>query len=416
MPLKISDPVRLLVCLLILTPALAGAQSYRVGAAHATINPEPGTYLAGYGRDRAATGQWDDLYVKAVYVADGDTALAIVTLDSIGLTRPDILLIQEAAARAVPGLPASHVVVTSTHTHAAPDVVGLWGKYLWSSGRDAVYMRTLTNSTMQAIAAAHAAARSAQVRLASARTPLPWVQNLSEPELLDQTLSVLQFVDAHGDSIATLTNYACHPTVLGPANTHSSADYLSAFYSTLAGAMPGEHLFLQGAIGGWVQPLQGDRSIQRAAEVGESLGQASLQLLARVQPAPFTPLAFRSAEFDVPLENWAFRLLMWLGVLDRPTFDGAMRTSAAVFTIGSARFATHPGETSPHYALETRRLLDAEHTFVMGLAQDAMGYILKPEYFADQAAYPHGEYLISVSAGEAAGPRLMQTLSELLPR
>ncbi len=409
--------MRLIVVLcLLLAPVAASAQSYRVGAAHATINPEPSTYLAGYGRDRASTGMWDDLYVKAVYIADGNTALAIVTLDSIGLTRPDITLIQEAAARAVPGLPAAQVVVTSTHTHAAPDVVGLWGEYLWSSGRDPAYMLMLTSRTVEAITSAHAAAQPAEVRIASARRPLAWVQNLSEPDLLDPTLSMLQFVDAQGQSIATLTNYACHPTVLGPDNTKSSADYLAAFYGALSAAIPGEHLFLQGAIGGWVQPLQDDRSTQRAAQVGESLGKASLDLLEQMQPAPYTPLTFASAEFDVPLENWAFRVLMWLGVLDRPMFDGAMRTSTAVFTIAGAGFATHPGETSPHYALQTRRLLDAEHTFVMGLAQDAMGYILKPEYFADDAPYPHGEYLVSVSAGEEAGPRLMQTLSELLKR
>ena len=80
----------------------------------------------------------------------------------------------------------------------------------------------------------------------------------------------------------------------------------------------------------------------------------------------------------------------------------------------NAAFVTHPGETSPAYALASRALLDTEHTFVLGLAQDAMGYILKPEYFADDAAYPHAEYLTSVSAGEATGPQLMAALERLL--
>ena len=51
----------------------------------------------------------------------------------------------------------------------------------------------------------------------------------------------------------------------------------------------------------------------------------------------------------------------------------------------------------------------------MGLTQDAMGYILKPEYFAEDVSYPHAEYLTSVSVGVEAGPRVMAALEEIVP-
>ncbi len=405
--------VAFILFVLALAPSTVNAANYQVGASSTVINPPQGTFLAGYGRDRKSEGVHDDLYAKAVFISDGSTSIALLTLDSIGLTRPDVLAIQSAAAELVPGLEAAHVVVTSTHTHAAPDVVGLWGESIWSSGRDGPYMRALVEAGARTVLAAHDAAQSAQALVSSTSVPLPWVENVSEPGLLDSTLSVLQFVDGQGNSIATLTNYACHPTVLGPDNTWVSADYLAQFYRAMASQLPGEHLFLQGAIGGWVQPLQGDRSTTRAAEVGDSLAQAALAQMKLAMPMEAKPLSFRHKTFDVPLENWGFRLVMWLGVLERDTYDGAMRTSSAVFNIGDAYFATHPGETSPFYSFETRALFPNKTTFVLGLSQDAMGYILKTDYFSDDAVYPNAEYLRSVSVGPEAGPRLMETLRSL---
>ena len=75
---------------------------------------------------------------------------------------------------------------------------------------------------------------------------------------------------------------------------------------------------------------------------------------------------------------------------------------------------THPGETSPAYSFASRQLADVEHTFILGLTQDAIGYILKPDYFAEEATYPHAEYLKSVSVGPEAGPRIMSVLHDLL--
>ena len=386
--------------------------TYLVGAESAKVTPPEGTYLAGYGPDRKSTGVLDDVMVKAVVVQTGDAVLALVTIDCIGLTRPDILRIEAAIQEKIP---QAAVVVSSTHTHAGPDVVGIWGPALWRSGRDEAYIDALVRQAAATTIKAKAAAQPALSRIVSAEQPFTWVENVSEPDLLDPRLAVLQFVSLAGDSIATLTNYPCHPTVLGPENTNVSADYLRGFYAHMASNLSGEHLFLQGAIGGWVQPLQGDRSHGYALELGRALAQATLANLEDAQNNDYLELDYRTQIVDVPLENWGFRLLIWLGVLERELYDGAMRTSVAWFQIGRAQFVTHPGETSPAYSKASRALMDTTHTFVLGLSQDAMGYILKPEYFTDEVAYPHADYLTSVSVGEQAGPRIMAALEELIP-
>ena len=94
----------------------------------------------------------------------------------------------------------------------------------------------------------------------------------------------------------------------------------------MASNLSGEHLFLQGAIGGWVQPLQGDRSHALALQLGRTLAQAALANLDDAQDNHYAELDYRAQIVDVPLENWGFRLLIWLGVLERELYDGAMKS------------------------------------------------------------------------------------------
>jgi len=388
-------------------------EHYLVGAASASISPPTGTLLAGYGRDRRSTGEHDPLYARAVVIDDRVSSIIIITLDNIGLTRPDIVHIQIQASERIPGLAPDHVIVSSTHTHAGPDVVGLWGSNYWSSGRDQTYVNKLIDTAVDTIVEAHHARQPATSRVGSRQVTFDWVENRSEPELLDRTLSVLQFTGLDGKSIATLTNHACHPTVLGPDNTMVSADYVEGFYASMSAVLPGQHLFLQGAIGGWVQPLQGDRSHDLARKLGSEVATAAVQVLSESEPNPPAPLTFASASVVLPLDNWTMRVLMWFGILDRETIDGSLETSVARFTVANAEFITHPGETSPYYSKASRELMTHRHGFVMGLTQDALGYILKPDYFVHTDRYPHAGYLTSVSIGEDAGPLLMQALESL---
>jgi len=138
-------------------------------------------------------------------------------------------------------------------------------------------------------------------------------------------------------------------------------------------------------------------------------------LLPSAETATPERLRFASTEVQIPLANWGFRLLSWLGVLERDLAGGAMRTTVARFTIGPVAFVTHPGETSPAYALESREILGGRHTVVMGLSQDAIGYILKPDYFRHPDRYAQAEYLTSVSVGPEAGPRIMEAVRQLVP-
>ncbi|HAR30075.1 MAG TPA: alkaline ceramidase, partial [Gammaproteobacteria bacterium] len=146
------------------------------------------------------------LFAKAVVLSDGKASYAIVTLDNIGLNRGDIELIRAraVAASALPGLRPEHILVSSTHTHSGPDVVGLWGPDEMTSGRDQAYVDFLINTAADQVVAAGDRLKPVQLRVASGEHDLGWVTNVTEPGLIDRQMGVLQFVGSDGLAIATL--------------------------------------------------------------------------------------------------------------------------------------------------------------------------------------------------------------------
>ena len=239
------------------------------------------------------------------------------------------------------------------------------------------------------------------------------MENICEPELLDRTTTVLQFQGCEGNSVLTLTNFACHPTVMDGVTDQVSSDYVAGFYRAMGEQLGGEHLFLQGAIGGWVQPVKEGRSFELADTYGRSVADAALAALAGAVSVPEPEIQFASKKLTLALENEGFKALAAAGVLDLPPGD-TVQTEVAWFRIGPVQFATHPGETSPFYALETRKLMGAGPSFVLGLTLDALGYILKPEYFTNPEM-KFADYLTSMSVGPRTGPAVMDALGEIIP-
>lgn len=388
-----------------------------VGAASAPINPAEGTFLGGYGHNRRATGVHDDLYAKAVVFDDGDTAVALVVCDALGIQYDTVQEIRVAASQATKALdlPPGQVVVMSTHTHCSPDVIGIYGPDQTTTGRDQDYMKKLVDTCAAQVAAA--AENRQPVTLVSAEGECSgWAVNDSEPDEVDHSVTILQCRAQDGTPVATLTGFACHPTVLDGDTTEVSADWVGAFYKDMAASVPGEHLFLQGAVGGWIQPETPERTFALAEKYGKSLAASALAALETVEPVNGMSVRFANRPFPMPNDNELFKQISseGLGLVPRPLGD-AVQTEVAWFAVGDAQFATHPAETAPKYAWDTEALMDTGPKFVLGLALDHLGYVLKPEYFDNTEAIPHAEYLTSMSPGREAGPAMMAALDEIIP-
>jgi len=406
----------LITILLACTPALAAdTAALFVGASSAPVNPPVGTWLAGYDLNRASTGVHDDLSAKAVVIGDGKTAVGLVVIDSVSIQYDTTCEIRAAAANLIKDtlLPQRHIVVQSTHTHAAPDTIGIYGPDQATCGRSPEYMKKLIAVAAEQVA--KAAENMEPARAVWARTECKgWAVNDSEPENVDNSVTVLQFLDESGKSIATLTNFACHPTVLDGDNTLTSADWVAAFYESMEAKIPGEHLFLQGAIGCWMQPETPERTFELAHKYGEDLAAKTLAALKNTIPLKDTRVRFASRVFNMPITNRNFQQMSLAGLVPRD-FAESVETEAAWFAVGPAQFATHLGETAPVFAEQTRALMDSEPKFILGLGLDHLGYICPPNYFVNTEKYAHAKYLVSMSPCPQAGPVMIEALKSIIP-
>ena len=82
-----------------------GTDDVEVGFGKADITPdlaEHAVWISGYGNNRRATGVHDKLWARAVVLREGASKLALVSVDLIGLQRPDVIKVRERLPRYLP--------------------------------------------------------------------------------------------------------------------------------------------------------------------------------------------------------------------------------------------------------------------------------------------------------------------------
>ena len=90
-------------------------------------------------------------------------------------------------------------------------------------------------------------------------------------------LTTLHFATGDGAPIATLVNYACHPTASGPANTEVSRDWCGYAADAVEAALGGVAVYMNGAVGD-VNPAA-DGGFEQAASLGEAVARAAVASL-----------------------------------------------------------------------------------------------------------------------------------------
>jgi hypothetical protein len=328
------------------------------------------------------------------------------------LLYPQLKEIRAKIKMELPSINAEHIVMSSTHTHAGPDVVGIWGKDLAHSGVNDKHMQLIVNRAVEAIKEAAEIRKPVSISYGTGSFGEDWVKNISEPSELDRSVSIIKFSDSKGKNIAMLTNFACHPTIMDDASTAASSDYVWGYYKYLDSAQGGVNMFLQGAIGGWIQPEGVPHTYDYANYYGSSLGKYAYELTKNKSTSK--NIFFTSAKVNFPLANPSFQMLSKAGIIKRD-FGKTVSSEIAYFTIGDACFATHPGESSPALSLATKSLMDNKGPkFILGLSQDALGYIVKPSFFDMSNKIPHSEYLTGMSIGPATMGIILSTLQMLI--
>lgn len=214
------------------------------------------------------------------------------------------------------GLEESRFLFALSHTHSAPPLAD--PNPNWKGGDLlADYQKKIERATLQTVRQALGAAIPATLEWHTGRCALATNRDLPDPSShrvvcgynpaasADDTLLVGRVTDNHGKIIATITNYACHPTTLGWDNKLISPDFLGAMRETVeanTGGAPA--LFLQGASGELSPRYQyvGDPAVADAH--GRQLAFSTLAALAGMEP-PCVELVYGGVvESGAPLAVW----------------------------------------------------------------------------------------------------------------
>jgi hypothetical protein len=221
--------------------------------------------------------------------------LIIVALDHCILDAQELHRIRQAICE-VTAIEFDNVMVTVSHTHGSgwmsrtrSHLPGgeLLGPYL---DELAVRVANLACEAQSRVAPATIVYGTGRCTLAAHRDYFDTEQNryvcgLNPTGVADDTLLVARISNATGSRLATIVNYACHPTTLAWDNTLISPDWVGSMREVIEQSEGGPCLFLQGASGdlGPREGFVGDPAV--ADRNGRQVGYAALSTLASLPPA-----------------------------------------------------------------------------------------------------------------------------------
>jgi hypothetical protein len=357
------------------------------GAARRTITPaieERPVYMAGAGPRRRARTIHDELWARALALRCGTSTVVLIVLDLLGLSCEQVCAARQQIAAS--GLPGDPVVIACTRNHAAPDVSGRWARLRWLRKPEQRYLRSLYGELATVARQAMADLQPAELYLA--RQQIGDVVGGSSL----RELSVAQFRAVTGETIATLVNYPLVPQVLGPDNDAISADFCCGLYEPLEGPDRRGQVTLYTCAEAREEPAPAFRARTwgEAARVGGNLAEA-----------------VESALDDPPV--CVERIGLWRGTLDASTVapdeHGPAESEVSLLQVGPARVALLPGLVDPQVGTEVRRMLDAPYRFVVGPANDDLGYV-QPQ--ADAQRAPTASALLSTLLLDALDRLLLE--------
>jgi hypothetical protein len=358
-------------------------------------------------------------------------------------------------------VPRERMMFCLTHTHAAPSVrtedAGKPGGSLI-----AAYQDQLVRAGLRSISLAQADNVEATLTWRYGRCDLATNRDLPEPggsrivcgfnpdARADDTLLVGRVTrDDDGRTLATIVNYACHPTTLAWENHHLSPDFVGAMREVIESYTDAPCLFLQGASGELAPAEQYTGDVTVAERHGRRLGFAVLATLEAMDP-PGTRLVYKGVvESGAPLAVWqaetslvsttlaARRVMVPLPLKPAPATaeadDPVMRERVArqravreivgdgavsempmwAWQVGDAVLVGQPNEAYSRFQTTLRDAFRPHAVAVMNLVNGSAGY-LPPREMYDRDVYQAWQSPFAAGALETLTETAERTIREMM--
>jgi neutral ceramidase len=396
------------------------------GVARRVINPPMGIFQIGYGdRSKGNLGIHDDLTATALVLDDGTTRVAIVALDMLTINE---FVVDRVRAHLAP----TEVLLCCSHTHSGP-IAYADEK---SSRQNREYIDSLVNNIVEAVQEAQANLLPARLEYSCGEASVGINRREKMPDghfeigrnpegARDKSVQVISVLTDAGRRLATIVNYACHGTVLGPDNLLVSADWIGVMRQKVEEKLGGLTLFLQGATAN-INPdmfWKDTRAFEMVAEQGLSVANAVLAATAsRPEMTRALPFHIERTEAWMPTEtrvtssrppkNYRKPLLAmaklpgflavfadlllnqrypWKPVVEAKDGFWSVPMRVNVVRIGDLALVTFAAETFTEIGMKVKSASPAAHTLFASVSDGCISYL------HTEASHAEGGYEVDVA-------------------
>jgi hypothetical protein len=426
----------------------AQAANLQAAVAKADISPSPGGQMWGYSnRSGPGEGSIDPLMAKVLVLADGKTAVAIVTLD-LGRTLEDELLEKIRADVAKTGM--NTVTFVASHTHHAPSVeLGEW------PSKSNAWVTQAAHKITQAILSAAGNLRDAKIGVgygevdeghnrrhhnSDGTIQMRWRNaERAKTSPVDKTVTVLRVDSADGKPMTLLVNYACHPVVLGPDNLKYSADWCGVMMKNVEAELGTQCMFAQGACGD-INPYvdktplakgglasmttMGERIAKEVARIGQSIETVSAKdggsvkyVTRQFQMQPRWNMTDPESKAAIFKRYAAYIERMGKDAIDKylGRYVHPMDAQSTTIVINDEiAMAGFPGEFFVEFQTDLRRRSPAKHTMFFGYADGYWAYFPTIQAAAEGGYGADYQTFVAVGTGEELVDRAVMDIHELM--
>lgn len=441
------------------------ATKFMVGYGEADLTPPVGTVMGAYGTPgggRKTEGVHDNLRGQVLlFVNDAGQAYMMITADMAGWfyeygawsapngagEAPGVREIRKNIVEALKDkleLTPESIVITSSHSHAAPDLIGFFQKT--NTGPDRALLRSYRDKLVQAAKDAQANLQDATLYFGKSELVglsgggLGGKSNPWKDSEIDNSLNIMQAKDKDGKIIFTSVNYANHPTSMNMDNRQASADWVWGYREEFEKNVGGKAVFMQGPEAAVhdgpkfrdIQAQYGEVSWDTTYQIGKVVADAVQAALPNLVQAKEFDILHRAAKtsclatggfmmmgiqyFKVPK-----RTLTPVYADDDPTHAKdpvgytVMELEVSWHKLGDAEFAIFPGEATPTLGTLVKGHMVSAHKFAIALGNDSLGYIVEAEAVANDASENKElkNYELTMGLGEPGAPCVMKAVESL---
>ncbi len=361
-----------------------------LGSGKTDITPAQGTPLSGYGKrhGKPSKGIHDPLFSRALSLTGEGKTFTFISVDLV-------LVDEKLRERVIEkledlGLREEQVILFATHTHSGAGAIGgrFWEKFIMGKFREDVFE--------------HITAQIAESVAQSIRHQVPVTAEYGETDISDlvenrmerklnypDKLRILRFKNSQNAVTGSLVFMAAHPTILPAANLQFSADFPGVLMQQMESQHPDSiALFVNGAAADLRPhiPGQSEDRFERMEIYGKALGEKT------------DGISFKPVSLDGPWEAALKQVELpkvkvrqgWLHV---PSFLGdrffPRKTFFQALRLGNLLFLAFPGEVGSEmgYEIENRTASKGLTPFVVGFANDYIGYAVPRRFYLNQDNY-----------------------------